>query len=131
MEINITARGEIVERQELLNGTRTVAFEGTSDDGVWSVSGVVSWNLGLVDYAGEGDLTLVRDDGSELYATLTQASPDTAEDADTDASLSVTYEIDGGSGDFDSLNGPIHGRVRVTDDEFEAEWRIGPIPDAT
>ena len=30
----------------------------------------MSWNLGLVEYAGEGDLTLTRSDGAEIFATL-------------------------------------------------------------
>lgn len=130
MEIEIKASGEITESQELLNGTRTVAFEATSDDGVWLVSGVVSWNLGLVEFAGEGDLTLSRE-GAEIYATLVSAIADheaDAEDDTSDALLELTYEIDGGAGEFDAANGGCRGSVKIAASAIEGMWAldIGP-----
>lgn len=130
MEIEIKATGEIVESQELLNGTRTIAFEAASDDGVWLVSGVVSWNLGLIEYPGEGDLTLSRE-GAEVYATLVSAVADAeadAEDDTSDALLQLSYEIDGGAGEFDGANGGCGGSVKIAASAIEGTWvlDIGP-----
>ena len=72
MRIEIDVAGEIVERQELLNGTETVSLEGVSRDGRWTLSGLVTWNIGLKSNTGEGDITLTRDDGAELFGTLVQ-----------------------------------------------------------
>ena len=58
MQIEIRVEGDVVERTELLNGTCTIAIEGATTDDAWQVAGVWSWNRGLVDYAGEGDLSL-------------------------------------------------------------------------
>lgn len=123
MEIDISAAGEIVESQELLNGTRTVAFEGASEDG-WLVSGVASWNRGLVDYVGEGDLTVARENGTEIYASLTQASIAREEDANADVSLDCRYEVDGGAGEYDGASGSATGSIVIEGDAIRGKWRI-------
>lgn len=110
MEIVIVAEGEVVESQELLNGTRTVAFEAQSSDAVWLLSGVISWNLGLLDFPGEGDLTLARDDGTELYASLASA---VARDINGTTQLDCEYDVDGGAGQFDGATGSAAARVQL------------------
>ena len=89
MEIEIELAGEIVERQELLNGTETVSLEGESADGRWTMSGLVTWNIGLVSNTGEGDITLTRDDGAELFGTLIRGdvAETSAGDSDEQADL--------------------------------------------
>jgi hypothetical protein len=131
LDIQIALHGEIVERQELLNGTRTVAFDGTSPDGAWSGSGVVSWNLGLVDYAGEGDLTLVRQDGAELYATLLSAVLAPSEADEEGDLLTVEYEIDGSEGPIDAIGWRLRGTIRIAADEFESELVLQQLQDMT
>jgi hypothetical protein len=124
MELHIAISGDIVERQELLNGTQTITIEGASSDGAWTLSGSVSWNRGLVDYAGEGDLTLTRDDGAEVFATLVRADviDDPAEHPDADHQIKVQYEIDGGSGTFADSAGSGDGTVLAEGDRFEGTW---------
>ena len=110
MELLIEFAGDIVERQELLNGTQMVTLEGESADGAWSLVGDISWNVGLVDFSGEGDITLTHDDGTELLATLISAIVIEIGDTelqDADHQLHATYEIDGGSGDFEAAVGSI------------------------
>ncbi len=110
MELRIEFVGDIVERQELLNGTQMVTLEGESADGAWSLVGDISWNVGLVDFSGEGDITLSRDDGTELLATLVSAIVTEIGDTelqDADHQLHATYEIDGGSGDFEAAVGSV------------------------
>jgi hypothetical protein len=125
MDLDIEVAGEIVEEQELLNGTRTVALSGATADGAWTLDGVVSWNRGLVDYAGEGDLTLVRGDGAELYATLTRADArGGSEEDEAEVSLSVAYQVDGGMGEFEQGLGAIEGQIRIGGGGFEGRWQL-------
>jgi hypothetical protein len=123
MEIRIEIVGDIVERQELLNGTESVTIEGTDPAGEWTLVGSFSWNLGLVDYAGEGDLTLTRADG-ELFATLTQASvsAESTGDDTADHSFVTVYEIDGGAGAFADAAGVAGGRGTLAGGTFRGAW---------
>ena len=128
MDLVIDVAGEIVEEQELLNGTRTLTLSGTSADGAWTLDGVVSWNRGLVDYAGEGDLTLVRSDGAELFATLVHAvARDDAGEDDAEVSLAVGYQVDGGTGDLGEVTGAIAGTVRIAAGAFEGRWTAADV----
>jgi hypothetical protein len=124
MELRIAITGDIVERQELLNGTQTITLEGASDDAVWTLVGSVSWNRGLVEYAGEGDLALTRDDGAEVFATLATADAvdDPVEHPDADHQIILQYEIDGGSGAFAGALGSANGSMFTEGDRFEGTW---------
>lgn len=124
----IQANGDVVEREELLNGTQSVTIEGSSDDGEWALAGAVAWNLGLRDFPGEGDLTLVRGDGSEIFAKLTSAA--VQESADDGRTLRLVYEIDGGSGQYDGLEGRIDASGTLTDDVFTLNLAVRSEPDA-
>jgi propanediol dehydratase large subunit len=127
MEIEIRVEGDVVERTELLNGTVTIALEGESGDGTWTVSGVLSWNRGLVDFAGEGDLTISGADG-DLFASLTSATvAGTLEDASDDDGqvvLQARYEVDGGLGNFEGASGSIEGQVIVEGARFGGTWHL-------
>lgn len=128
LDLAIDVVGEIVEQQELLNGTRTVTLSGASADGVWALDGVLSWNRGLLEYTGEGDLTLVRGDGAELYATLMGAAVrGEVQEDESDVSLAVTYQVDGGTAEFDGASGTITGVVRLVASAFEGRWTGGVI----
>ncbi len=129
MHIEIDLTGDIVERQELLNGTMILTLDGAAADGSWTMSGLVGWNIGTQrdQSVGEGDLTLVRDDGSELFATLTRAAiTDTDGTAETDAdhTMRLEFEIDGGSGAFESVSGTAIASGVLAADTFAASWAI-------
>jgi len=112
MELELRFSGEIVERQELLNGTQMITIECASTDGGWTLVGSVSWNRGLVDYAGEGDLSLMRG-GDELFATLVEADVrDARDEAAADHVMRLIYDVDGGAGDFAGAGG--RARVELT-----------------
>src|SRR5262245_53686299 len=124
MDLEIEAVGEVVERSELLNATSTIAIEGKTADARWHVGGVLSWNRGLVDYIGEGDLSMTAADG-EVFASLTAVvAEQESEDEGSDVLLAVKYEIDGGSGRFEGAAGIVEGRVRVAGDSFDARWTL-------
>ena len=129
MQIDIDFAGEIVERQELLNGTETVSLEGASGDGRWAMSGLVTWNIGLVSNAGEGDITLTRDDGAEIFATLVrgdvvEAIEGDEEGATADHTMRLEYEIDGGTGAFESAEGLCEGAGTLAAATFRGRWAV-------
>ena len=121
MPIILHISGDIIERQELLNGTRTVTLEGTTADGAWLLTGVVSWNLGLVDYPGEGDLTLSRGD-DEVFATLVRAVPTAADDEQAEVLLDAEYAIDGAAGAFLGASGSVTAQISLTREQFQSRW---------
>ena len=112
MHIELDITGDIVERQELLNGSTILTLEGASLDGVWTMNGLLGWNIGTQrdqSDGGEGDLTLVRDDGSELFATLSQAGL-----IDDYRFLIAPTAIGRGKAMFGSLLAPLHLRLTGT-----------------
>lgn len=129
MDIAIDFAGEIAERQELLNGTETVSLEGESSDGHWTMSGLVTWNIGLVSNTGEGDITFGRDDGAEIFATLLRG--DVAEaaegDGDADYTMRLEYEIDGGSGAFEGATGACEAVGTLAAATFRGRWLVRAV----
>ena len=129
MEVEIEIAGDVVERQELLNGTQTVTLEGASADGDWTMTAGLSWNIGLADTATEGDITLTRNDTAELFATLITANiTEIAESSEADYDLSLTYEIDGGSGALQEVGGRLQLLGELAGDQFRASLRAGVAP---
>ncbi len=125
MDIEVNVSGDIVERQELLNGTQMITLEGANADGAWTFSGSLSWNIGLADARSEGDVTVARGDGSELFATLADATiGESSEHADADLELTLTYDIDGGTRDFDHASGSIELRGVLVAEQFHAVLQI-------
>ncbi len=126
MDQSIEFTGEVVERQELLNGTETITIEGADAAVEWALVGALSWNLGLVDYAGEGDLTLTRADGAEIFATLVRAVVLEAGDGieDADHTFRLTYEIDGGAGAFLDATGTASAQGALAGDTFMGRWSV-------
>jgi len=125
MELRIEVEGDVVEREELLNGTQVLTLEGRSSDGEWTLTGGVSWNIGLSDRGGEGDITLSGSDGAEVYGTL--GSVEVAEVAGEGEELRLRYEIDGGAGEFEGASGQGEAQVVVTGGAFRGVWvlRLG------
>ncbi|HXK32761.1 MAG TPA: hypothetical protein VNM91_01955 [Dehalococcoidia bacterium] len=126
--MRIPVAGDVVQWDELLNGTQSVALEGRSDDGRWTVSALLTWNIGLEQRDPEGDLTLSCDDGadggSEVFGTATAqtAREDPAEPGVYH--LAVDYEIDGGDGGFAGVTGTLRAELRVWRDSFAGECWI-------
>jgi hypothetical protein len=124
VDLRVEISGDIVDRQELLNGTRSVDLEGTSDDGSWRLSGSFSWNLGLLDFAGEGDVTLVDRDGDEIFGTLRNARVEESTLDTGGQRFDLEYEIDGGSGLFSAARGSARARGSLLDQRFQSDWRV-------
>lgn len=126
MELRIEITGDVVEWQELLNGTQIVTIEGASADG-WTLSGSVSWNIRDASAAGEGDITLTRDDGAELFGTLVRARVSEIgerEVEEADHAMQLEYEIDGGSGAFEGASGSARAEGRLSAEAFRGVWVV-------
>lgn len=126
MDLSIEFTGDIVERQELLNGTQIVTLSGESADGEWQLVGELAWNVGLVDFSGEGDITLSREDGAELLGTLIAAAVTEIGESDleVDHRIHIDYEIDGGSGEFESAIGAMRASGELAGDIFRLAFTI-------
>lgn len=108
MEIAFDFKGEIVERQELLNGTETITIEGASADGAWSLTVCFSRNRGLIELAAEGDITLIHEGaGIELWGSLARVIEAPREQ--TDWVAETAFEVDGGA----AAGAGAKGRVNV------------------
>ena len=127
MEMDLEFTGDVVEWQTLLSGMQIVSLEGATGDVAWTLSGGCSWNVRAGSEASEGDLTLSRDDGGELFATLAAGTvvelpSDAADAADYDVRLEFT--IDGGAGEFDSASGVIDADGRLSRQAYSLHLRI-------
>ena len=120
-------RGEVVERQELLDGTVHLVLEGAS--GPLRLSATFSWRLaGEGELAlGEGELTLEDDSppgaARELYALLESGT--LAVDPESgDLRIECLYLVDGVVGEWEALGdaGREHGRLPCRFEVAAAEW---------
>lgn len=124
----VSITGDIVERQELLNGTQTITIEGVSDDGAWTLVGSVSWNRGLIDYPGEGDMTLSRQNGDEVFATLTAAEvTDVEDEIAVDHLMRLRYEVDGGAGCFAGASGHVRAEASLAGEHVGGTWALSLV----
>ncbi len=129
-------RGDVVERQELLDGTVQLVLEGES--GHLQLSATFSWRIGGDGEAElrEGELTLedgsVPDAVSELYALLDSGTL-TVDAESGDLRIECLYVVDGAVGDWGPLGaGREHGRLPGSFAVAAAEWsgRLdAPAPD--
>jgi len=120
--MDIEVDGDVVERQELLNGTQTLALE--AEGGGWTVSALVTWNRGLDVRPPEGDITLTCAQRGEIFATVTSVR---AGEASTDEGLLVLrvgYVVEGGTGDFEGVTGDAEATLEMADDRFKGVWRL-------
>jgi hypothetical protein len=128
-EIALHITGDVTNRQELLNGTESITLEGASGDGTWSLTCEFSWNRGLVEHSGEGDITLTGDGGDELLGTLTSARA--SERPDGALEFDLRFELDGGAGAFSDAAGEASAKGVLGADTFDGEWliRVTPLAD--
>ena len=125
--IEVDISGDVVERQELLNGAQILTLEGASADGAWTLVGGLSWNIGLRDVPPEGDITLSSDAG-ELFGTLARGEVREAEAADeADYALSLEYEVDGGEGVYAGAMGHLRVEGVLFGDAFRTAVRASDI----
>jgi hypothetical protein len=121
MDLDLRFRGDIVERQELLNGTQMVTLDGVTEDGAWTLVGDVSWNIGLAE-THESDLTLASEADGELFATLAAGHVrDAAGSGDADYLLDLEYRIEGGSGSLADARGEFRLTGKLVNETFTAE----------
>jgi hypothetical protein len=116
LEVEIT--GDVVERQELLNGTQLLTLEGRSADGAWTFVGGLSWNIGRKAVPAEGDITLTSADGDELFGTVAGGGVRDTATEDADHLVALLYDIDGGTGRFESPSGALHAEGTLHGDTF-------------
>jgi len=124
MNLIIEARGDIVEREELLNGTQIVTIEGASDDGGWSVGGTISWNIGLDVRGVEGDVTFTRADGAAIFGTVTGGRVEARDAEDAGVGLRLEYDVDGGSGALEGARGAATAEGVLSGESFRCAWRV-------
>jgi hypothetical protein len=132
VEVEFPLEGQVIERQELLDGTVTLTFDGASPDGRWTAVGSLSWSIGPGENTNEGDITLTRDDGAELFGTLAAGDVSEAPGADVDAAdyaVRVRYEVDSGSGAFDGATGTAEAEGAVSLDSIQLQVKVS-VPDA-
>jgi hypothetical protein len=124
MELVIAFRGEVVERQELLNGTQSVTVDGASAGGEWRVVATVAWNLGVLEYAGEGEVALAGGEG-DVYASLIEAAAEAGEREDgADWVVRARFEVDGGTGRFESASGTLELVLRLIGGQAEGDMAL-------
>ena len=124
-EIDIA--GDVVEWQTLLSGMQIATLEGASADGTWTLSGSCSWNLRSGPDAREGDLTLSRDDGAELFATLARGTVVEGPSEATDAAgyhIRLEFTVDGGAGAFEGASGGIVAEGHLSREDFSVGLRV-------
>lgn len=124
-QIDIT--GDVVDWQTLLSGMQVATLEGASVGGTWALSGSCSWSVRSGPDAREGDLTLSRGDGAELFATLAagtvvEAPSEAADAAGYNARLEFT--IDGGAGEFEGAGGSVKVTGHLSREGFALEIRV-------
>lgn len=128
LALDLQITGDIVERQDLLNGTRILTIEGRTADGGWTLAGGLAWNIGRTGAPAEGDITLTNAAGDEIFATLAAGGVREAGDGDdsADALLALEYDVDGGSGAFASASGWLLAQGAVVADAFRLSLRTVP-----
>jgi hypothetical protein len=124
--VEVDIAGDVVERQELLNGMQILTLEGASDDGAWTLVGGLSWNIGLRALPPEGDITLSHNGGDELFGTLARGEVHEAEAADeADYAFALEYEVDGGEGVYAGASGRLRVEGVLFGDAFRVSVRLG------
>lgn len=125
-EQRLQARGEVSDRQELLDGRYQVALDGEAEDIV--ISGTLTWSLGREGDVPieEADLTL-EDDEVELNASLAggtiedgrmRLNPDTGA-----ASVTVSLTVDAAE-EWDGAPERVELDIEIGVDEWFGELRL-------
>lgn len=122
LQADLGFAGEVVERQEFLNGTQVVTLEGEGPDGA-VMTGLLTWSM-RSSQATEGDVTIAMDDGSEIFATLTGGRVSERAEGEGGHAFTLAYEIDGGSGAHEGARGAIAAHGVIEESTFSGTWRI-------
>ena len=127
LTLDLQITGDVVERQDLLNGTRILTLEGRTADGAWTLAGGLSWNIGRTGAPAEGDITLTSADGGELFATLAAGGVrEAGADGDADFFLAIEYDVDGGTGEYEAATGWLIAEGALAGDGFRLSLRTVP-----
>lgn len=126
VELVLVISGDVVERQELLNGTQIVTVEGRSADGNWEMTGLIAWSMRSGE-ALEGDITLTEEDSAEIFATLVSGVVSDAGEGSGAYDFRLDYEIDGGSAAFSEASGSIAAVGSVEGVTFRGGWAIRSV----
>ena len=124
--LRLDFEGEVSQNQEMLDGTRQLVLEGRADDDdhvSWSITVTLAWTMGDEAEIEEGDLTLSRDDGAELYAGLRAGRYRERGLVGVEgaaAGFDAAFAIDGGEGEFASSAGRVRLRGTFTEQRFAA-----------
>ena len=121
LRLDLEIAGDVVERQELLNGTEILTLEGRSADGAWTFVGGLSWNIGRKAVPAEGDITLTAGDGDEIFGTVAGGGVKDTAVEHADHLLALLYDIDGGTGRFDAASGALHAEGSLHGDTFRLQ----------
>ena len=88
MADTVQFHGVVIDRQTLLDGTRELTIEAQGDAGdteaAWQLTLSFRWPKELDAEPEEGDVVLVRPDGTELLASLSGGSAETTFDEETE-----------------------------------------------
>jgi hypothetical protein len=124
--IRLRLEGVTVEEGDLLDATRMATISGQARDDAgrgwrWEMS--LSWTMALRSDFSEGDVSLLREDGAQIFATLTEG--EYVEDPEEDeGSFTAVFQIEGGEGPFETARGSVETNCRVTGEEVEGEARV-------
>ncbi len=110
----------MVERTELLNGTRQTVLDGAGNG--WMLMATLAWRIGLDAGLGEGEVTLARADGDELYASAVSVAVE--ESPDGLERVTAQLEIDGGVRAYDGARGRATLEVTLVGDRFTGELDV-------
>ena len=116
-------RGEVSEREDLLDGRVRVELDGSAED--WSVAASLGWRRGREGEVAldEGELTLAS--GSrEVYASMDGGSA--RSDPETGAiNVRVSFVVDGSTGGWLQPGERVSCDFAVGSEEWSGELRIG------
>jgi hypothetical protein len=120
--IDITIEGDVADRQELLNATQILTFDGGSPDSLWQFSALVTWSMRDAN-ATEGDVTLSRGD-DEIFASLIGGRVTERAETDGGHAFTLEYEIDGGAGAYADARGAINAHGVIEESTFAGTWSV-------
>jgi hypothetical protein len=110
----------VVERTDLLNGARQAVLDGAGNG--WMLMATVAWRIGLDAGPGEGEITLARADGDELYASAVSVAAE--ESPDGPERVTARLEIHGGVRAYDGAQGTATLEVTLAGDRFTGELNV-------
>ena len=121
------ATGEVIEREELLDGRSQVVLDGAGAAGGVTASLTLVWLLGREGEVPlvEGYITVSAADGGELNASLERGTAEVS--AETGAAIvRATFVVDAVEGGLAEPGARIVCELEVGAEEWRGELRLGP-----